>query len=330
MFRLVRRWQWLSALGLGGLAAVGFGIFTFSSVGSEGAKAATNSRLHGDEPAADAGMARTRVEVVQPQVGGIERKSVQPGTVIAFESAQLYAKVSGYLKFQPVDIGSQVKRGDLLAEIDAPELFKDVDRAKAAVDEAVSEVAQAEARVLTAKASREAALASVKQAEAEVGRAVAARSFRDKQHQRIKELYQLKSIDARLVDEKFEELNAAAAAEDAARAAVVTGQANVSAATAKVEEAKSDVKHAQCSGRECVKLRWHQSTSVGRVHPNHVSLRRSPSRRENFFRGDFIRAARTRGNAAAVVAWTKLASCASLCRFPIVMCRLRTTATKPR
>src|SRR5689334_2459995 len=53
-----------------------------------------------NEPAAP-----IRVETVKPQPGGIERTTTQPGTVIAFESARLFAKISGYLKSQAVDIG---------------------------------------------------------------------------------------------------------------------------------------------------------------------------------------------------------------------------------
>ena len=49
---------------------------------------------------------------------------VQPGLVHAFNKAELYAKVSGYLIHQKVDIGDAVKKGQVLAEIDVPELFK--------------------------------------------------------------------------------------------------------------------------------------------------------------------------------------------------------------
>jgi HlyD family secretion protein len=45
------------------------------------------------------------VEVVTPLSGGLDRACVQPGTVEPFESADLYAKVSGYLVEQTVDIG---------------------------------------------------------------------------------------------------------------------------------------------------------------------------------------------------------------------------------
>ncbi|MHC5544061.1 efflux RND transporter periplasmic adaptor subunit, partial [Singulisphaera rosea] len=59
--------------------------------------------------ASDDGQERIRVDVVHPEPGGLKRTSTQIGSVHSFEYATLYAKVSGYLKWQQVDIGSLVK-----------------------------------------------------------------------------------------------------------------------------------------------------------------------------------------------------------------------------
>ena len=90
------------------------------------------------------------------------------------------------------------------------------------------------------QAKWQAAVAGVTQAEAEVGRATAQRTFREKQYQRIKRLFDLNSIDERLVDEKLDEMEAARAAERAAQAAVATARAEVVAAAAQIEEAKAN------------------------------------------------------------------------------------------
>ena len=74
-----------------------------------------------------------QVQVVKPTRGGLEQTVRQPGSVHAFEWAALFAKVSGYLKTQRVDIGDSVKRGEVLAEIDAPELESEVQEAAAAL-----------------------------------------------------------------------------------------------------------------------------------------------------------------------------------------------------
>jgi multidrug efflux pump subunit AcrA (membrane-fusion protein) len=54
-----------------------------------------------------------------------------PGRLEAFTSAPIYARVSGYLKSWRVDIGSPVKAGEELAEIDTPELDQQLNQAKA-------------------------------------------------------------------------------------------------------------------------------------------------------------------------------------------------------
>lgn len=59
-----------------------------------------------------------------------------PGTVQAFQQATIYARTSGYLKRWLVDIGAHVKQGDLLAEIDTPEIDQQLREAQAALDQA--------------------------------------------------------------------------------------------------------------------------------------------------------------------------------------------------
>ena len=54
-----------------------------------------------------------------------------PGAVQAYETAQIYARVSGYLKSWQQDIGASVKAGEVLASIDAPELDQQLEQAKA-------------------------------------------------------------------------------------------------------------------------------------------------------------------------------------------------------
>ena len=44
-----------------------------------------------------------------------------PATTLAFEAANVYARASGYIGKRNVDIGDHVKKGELLAEITAPE-----------------------------------------------------------------------------------------------------------------------------------------------------------------------------------------------------------------
>jgi RND family efflux transporter MFP subunit len=78
-----------------------------------------------------------------------------PGAVQAFQTAQIYARVSGYLKTWRQDIGSQVKAGQVLASIDAPELDQQLEQAKADLV-----TAQANQRLAALTAKRWSALLS--------------------------------------------------------------------------------------------------------------------------------------------------------------------------
>jgi RND family efflux transporter MFP subunit len=70
---------------------------------------------------------------------------VLPGNIQAVMEAPVLARASGYIKRRYVDIGDRVKEGQVLAEIEAPELAQQIRQAKATVDQANSMVQQAEA-----------------------------------------------------------------------------------------------------------------------------------------------------------------------------------------
>jgi HlyD family secretion protein len=192
----------------------------------------------------------TKVEISKPHRGGIERTTTQPGTVMSFESARLFSKVSGYLKEQSlhgesVDIGTPVKKGDLLAVIDMPELEKQVQRDEAEVEQAKAHIVQAEAHVESAKADFEATQALINEREADVEHAESTFSYRVKQYERIKKLVEDKSVEPRLLDEAEEHRDAAHAGRSSAKAAVVSAKAMSTAAKAKIDEAEADLEDAK-------------------------------------------------------------------------------------
>jgi len=71
------------------------------------------------------------VTVATPDTNGRKTTFELPGRLEAFTQAQIYARVSGYLKEWKADIGTPVKAGDLLAEIDAPDLDQQIMQAEA-------------------------------------------------------------------------------------------------------------------------------------------------------------------------------------------------------
>jgi RND family efflux transporter MFP subunit len=82
------------------------------------------SRLHARTALAHSTLAAAvpTVIVVAPHHSDSSNDLVLPGDVQAYTDAPIYARTSGYLKHWYVDIGKQVKAGDLLADIETPEV----------------------------------------------------------------------------------------------------------------------------------------------------------------------------------------------------------------
>jgi len=76
-------------------------------------------------------LAIPNVVVVHPKLGAPEDEVVLPGNIEAFEDSPIYARTNGYLKKWYVDIGAHVKAGQLLAEIETPEVDQQLDQAEA-------------------------------------------------------------------------------------------------------------------------------------------------------------------------------------------------------
>ena len=71
------------------------------------------------------------VSVMHPKRGAPAEEIVLPGNIQAFTDAPIYARANGYLKRWTVDIGAHVKAGQLLAEIDTPEVEQQLRQARA-------------------------------------------------------------------------------------------------------------------------------------------------------------------------------------------------------
>src|ERR1700723_703643 len=71
------------------------------------------------------------VSVVHPKLGGSVLETTLPGNIQAFTDSPIYARTNGYLKKWYVDIGARVKAGQLLADIETPEVDQQLDQARA-------------------------------------------------------------------------------------------------------------------------------------------------------------------------------------------------------
>jgi membrane fusion protein, multidrug efflux system len=95
----------------------------------------------------------TRVEVMKPTVLDSDRALALPGEVRPLEEAKIYSRSAGYVRKWHVDIGDKVKEGQLLAEIDTPELDAQLAQARAQLASARASVKQASAQRDFAKSS---------------------------------------------------------------------------------------------------------------------------------------------------------------------------------
>jgi RND family efflux transporter MFP subunit len=75
--------------------------------------------------------ARIAVVTVRPDLSGAGDELVLPGYVQAYIEAPIYARTSGYLHKWYTDIGAHVRRGQLLAQIDTPEVDRELSQARA-------------------------------------------------------------------------------------------------------------------------------------------------------------------------------------------------------
>jgi len=94
-------------------------------------------------------MAVPSVAVVTPTRGAPQEEIVLPGTMQAFTDAPIYARTNGYLKKWYLDIGARVRAGQLLAEIDTPDVDQQLQQARADLS-----TAQANARLAQTTAER--------------------------------------------------------------------------------------------------------------------------------------------------------------------------------
>jgi RND family efflux transporter MFP subunit len=99
--------------------------------------------------------AQTSVVAVRPAHGPQQEDLILPGTMQAYLDAPIYARTNGYVKAWHTDIGTQVTKGQLLAEIDTPEVDEQLRQAQADLN-----TAEANGRLAARTAKRWEALAT--------------------------------------------------------------------------------------------------------------------------------------------------------------------------
>jgi RND family efflux transporter MFP subunit len=127
------------------LVAAAVGALAFLIYSGIHSRAAAESRLKQRTEEA----AIPTVAVVFPREGAPTQEIVLPGNTQAFSDAPIYARTSGYLRHWYFDIGAHVRKGQLLAEIETPEVDQQLQQAQADLD-----TAQANLNIAKITASR--------------------------------------------------------------------------------------------------------------------------------------------------------------------------------
>jgi RND family efflux transporter MFP subunit len=101
----------------------------------------------------EVGVAVPRVQLVAPAVVSSDKALSLPGSVQPLEETVVYPRASGYVRKWYVDLGEKVKEGDLLAEIDTPDLDQQLAQARAQLAQAEAGLEQAKANASFSKAN---------------------------------------------------------------------------------------------------------------------------------------------------------------------------------
>jgi RND family efflux transporter MFP subunit len=163
------------------------GVVIAGIVPREKAKAALKSETYN--------LAVPTVAVIHPKMGAPQTEIVLPGNIQAFIDSPIYARTNGYLKKWYADIGTHVKQGQLLGEIETPEVDQQLDQAKADLN-----TAQANSKLAEITATRYQDLAkteavSKQDVDNAVGDFAAKRAMVESAQSNVKRLQQLQSFE---------------------------------------------------------------------------------------------------------------------------------------
>ncbi|MCE2946698.1 MAG: efflux RND transporter periplasmic adaptor subunit [bacterium] len=129
--QVVRRGKWLA-----------FFLLVLLAVGAGRAVVIRNTNASALE-AGIAELSKVYVRVTQPKTADVGQTVTLPGTLQGYTQSPIGARASGYVKRWHRDIGSRVKAGEVLAEIDTPEIDQQLVQALAAREQTASSLALA-------------------------------------------------------------------------------------------------------------------------------------------------------------------------------------------
>jgi RND family efflux transporter MFP subunit len=119
------------------------------------ASCSKRSEAQDSENATDKSSAVTVVPVAEAVRSNLSSEITLTGEFIPYQEVDVMAKVAGYVRAIKVDIGDRVHEGQVLAQLEVPEMQNDMTRAAAAVEAADAEIVTARDEVTRAKSTHE-------------------------------------------------------------------------------------------------------------------------------------------------------------------------------
>lgn len=201
--------------------------------------------------------APAKVSAVQPIRNSLRKVVDQPGAILPYEETELFAKVGGYVSRVRADIGKKVRGpryddkgvetepGEVLAEIDVPELEQEHKQKLALVEQAKAEAAQARQALAAADANIGAVQAKANEAKAGIGRAAAMAERWESESKRTASLAKTGVLDAQAAEETRNQYRSAEASLEETKARFAAAEASVRKTVADRDKAAADVKTAE-------------------------------------------------------------------------------------
>jgi RNA polymerase sigma factor (sigma-70 family) len=179
------------------------------------------------------------VAVAKPKSGPLVWTAQLACGVLPYDQVDVFASVPGVLEGITVDLGDRVKKGQILATIDARLLRLEAKLASAALQQAVGQLRELEAGVTAAQAELQAAKAMILQRRAELEGSQVTLVFREKHLERFKQLMTNNAISREEVAEQEERVGTAKAQVGAAKAALAIAEAALEVKQGKIAQTKA-------------------------------------------------------------------------------------------
>lgn len=191
-----------------------------------------------DKPAVNSVTAPPSVRVTQPTARDLVRVVGQPSFVEAYERTSIYPKVTGYIEKWYVDIGDNVKKGQVLADLFVPEIREDFQTKAATVALDKQQIELAKKTVLVAQADVKAAQSHLDSTKAILERYQALVDRWDSEVARLSRETKGGVVDRQILDESKNQLRANQAAKSAAVADIAKAEADLESAEAAEQKAE--------------------------------------------------------------------------------------------